>query len=474
MKPAYADDRIARDASTPRGLGLHWSEFVIALVVADAAIVLGAMVAVVALWDRLRPGFTPTEYFALWLTGTWAVWLAALRISGSYDLLASAAVRGHAASLVRALVIVFGVTLVTYFLAPRSFPRSTSLITPVPVFLGLLAWREIAAARLVRWPALHRRVLLLGIGETTTRLASVIAAPARRVPYDAVAFLTDRADAPANVGGVPVRPGMDALWEQVRALGINEISVSREEPLTNEVRALLVDSFHAGVTVSDAAALYEDLTGRVPIAQIAPTWYAELPSLPRRPYYALKRVIDLALGAALLVVLSPLLLVLAAAVLVDDGPPVFYRQQRLGRRGRPFAIRKFRSMHRDAETDGPRYAERADPRSTRVGRFLRPSGLDELPQLWDVVRGRMSLIGPRAERPHFSAELAALLPLYRARLLVRPGIVGWAEVHVAHAGTLEQHLERLEYDLYYIKRADLLLDVDIALRALGLALTGRR
>ncbi len=473
MKPAYASE-ITRDAASRRGLGLHWSEFVAILALVDAAIVAVVMLAVVAAWDRVARGFIPTEYYGAWLAGTWLVWLLALRASGSYDLLDPTAVRRPAASLVRALAIVAGVTLIAYFFAPRSFPRSTTLLTPVPVFLGLLLWREAAADRLPRWRALHRRVLLLGVGETTTRLASVLAAEARHVPYDCVAFLTERADAPATVAGLPVRRDVAALWDHVRELGVQEIAVAREAQLSPETRALLLDCFHAGVSVSDAAQLYEDLTGRVPVAQIAPTWYAELPSLPRRLYRVLKRAIDLVGAAVLLVVLSPVLLAVALAVVVDDGGPVLYSQVRLGQRGRPFVVRKFRSMRRDAETEGPRYAERADPRSTRVGRVLRPSGLDELPQLWDVLLGRMSLIGPRAERPEFTEHLAALLPLYRARLLVRPGIVGWAEVHVRHAADLEQHLERLEYDLYYIKRADLLLDVDIALRAVALAVSGRR
>ncbi len=474
MKSAYAGDPMARDAAAPRGLGLHWSEFVAVINVVDAIVVVAVMVAAVAVWDRLRIDFIPTEYYGLWFIGTCVVWLVALRASGSYDLLEPTAVRRPAASLVRALVIVVGITLVVYFFAPRSFPRSTSLLTPVPVFLGLLVWREAAVTRLPRWTALHRRVLLLGVGETTTRLAAVLAAEARHVPYDCVAFLTERSDVPPTVAGLPVRYDPAALWDHVRELGIQEISVAREAQLSPETRALLVDCYHAGVTVSDAAQLYEDLTGRVPVAQIAPTWYAELPTLPRRTYQALKRAIDVVGAAVLLVVLSPVLLAIAVLVLLDDGWPVFYRQVRLGRRGRPFWIRKFRSMRRDAEKEGARYAERGDPRSTRVGRVLRPSGLDELPQLWDVLLGRMSLIGPRAERPEFTSQLSELLPLYRARLLVRPGIVGWAEVHVRHAVDLEGHLERLEYDLYYIKRADLLLDVDIALRALALAVTGRR
>lgn len=470
MRHAYAPTEVAGQ----RAIALHWSEFIAAIAAVDAAVVLVVMLGVVRVWEWARLDFTPTDQFELWFVGTWILWLIALRSSGAYDLMGASPARGHAASLLRALAIVVAVTLMTYFFAPRSFPRSTSLLTLVPVFLGLVAWRGIAAARLPHWRALQRRVLLLGVGESTERLAMRLASAIRRVPYTCVAFLTDKADAPESIGGVPVLSGTASLWEHVREHGIQEICVAREERPSEQTRASLIECFHAGVTVGDAAQLYEDLTGRVPVPQIADTWYAELASLPRRPYHALKRALDVIVAAGLLIALAPVMACIAVAVLIDDGRPVLYSQTRLGRRGVPFTIRKFRSMHRFAERDGERYAERSDPRATRLGRFLRPSGLDELPQLWDVLLGRMSLIGPRAERPGFTAELAASLSLYRARLLVRPGIVGWAEVNVPHAATLKEHLERLEYDLFYIKRADVLLDVDVALRALGLALTGRR
>ncbi|HEV2018288.1 MAG TPA: sugar transferase, partial [Gemmatimonadaceae bacterium] len=235
----------------------------------------------------------------------------------------------------------------------------------------------------------------------------------------------------------------------------------------------LVECFYAGVAASDAAKLYEELSGRVLIGQVGPDWYADLPTLPRRPYFGVKRLVDVVGGSLLLLVCVPLMLLLALLVLIDDGRPVLYRQVRLGRRGEPFVVRKFRTMRRDAEPEGPQYAQRRDPRTTRGGTFLRQSGLDELPQLWDVVRGKMSLIGPRPERPEFVDQLAAELPLYRARLLVRPGIVGWAEVHIRHSATLKEHLARLEYDLYYIKHAGVLFDANIALRAIGVVLSGR-
>lgn len=460
-------------AAHGRASGLHWRELIALLVLGDAAIALVFLFATVRVWSVLDPEFTPTELFEAWFVATAAVWLVALRIGGGYGLVPSRSGVRHAGPLLRALAIVAAVTLVAYFFVPRAFPRSTSLVALPVVFAALLGWRELIATRMTRWTALERRVLLLGVDEATTRLAALIGAPSRAVPYRPVAFLTD-SPRPSQIGGVPVLAGTDGVWEHVRRLRVAEIAIARGEALAPACIERLVECFQSGVAVIDAAELYEELSGRVLMSDIGPQWYAQLPTLPRRPYFALKRAFDVAGAAILLVVLSPLLLVIGSLVLALDGRPVLYTQRRLGRRSEPFTIHKFRSMRNDAEHDGPRYADPSDARSTSLGRFLRPTGLDELPQLWDVLRGRMSLIGPRPERPELAARLAAQLPLYWARALVRPGIVGWAELNVPYATTTEQHLERLEYDIYYIKRADLLLDLDIGLRAVGLVLRGRR
>jgi lipopolysaccharide/colanic/teichoic acid biosynthesis glycosyltransferase len=158
---------------------------------------------------------------------------------------------------------------------------------------------------------------------------------------------------------------------------------------------------------------------------------------------------------------------IALAIVLDTGSPVLLRQVRVGLRGEPFMLHKFRTMRVDAEEPGqPRWATPHDERVTRVGRILRRTRLDELPQLWDVLRGNMSLIGPRPERPEFVEQLARELPLYRARSLVRPGITGWAQVQYPYAETIERNLSKLEYDLYYIRHLGLLLDIAILLRTL--------
>jgi exopolysaccharide biosynthesis polyprenyl glycosylphosphotransferase len=472
---ASADPLVSLHATRRRraALGLHWREFALVLGVIDAFVVLIALLGTTAAFSEI-PRFIPTPYFDLWLAATWAVWVLALRIGGAYEFTSGRPGRSDLGQLFRPASLVVLITLLAFFFAPLAFPRSISLVAPLAVLAALLLWRGVANTSLLNWSLLQRRILFLGIDETTSRLATALARNQRTVPYSALCFLTDEENVPPEIAGVVVIHDTGALWSYVRSLGIAEIAVGTRDGLSSACQRELVRCFYGGVPATDARKLYEELTGRVLISHIGADWYADFPTLPRRFYFGVKRAVDIIFSLIALVLLSPILFVLALLVLVDGGRPILYRQRRLGRHGEPFTIHKFRSMRADAETLGPMYATRDDPRSTRVGRLLRPTGLDELPQLWDVLRGRMSLIGPRPERPEFVEQLSTDLPLYRARLLVRPGISGWAEIHVPHAGSLREHLIRLEYDLYYIKHADLALDLQIALRTIGLVFSDAR
>lgn len=455
-------------APRSRAIPLRLREFLLLLAVGDAAVALIAMLAVVSLWSR-SPGFVPTEAFEVWLVGTWLLWLVALRMGGAYDLLAPD-VRGRiSGALARALLIVVIATLAAYFLAPRTFPRSTSLLAPLPVFAALVAFRSYAGARAARSRLLERRIVLLGIDPTTRDLARLLAREHRPVPYVPVAFGADIEA--SELEGLRVIGEVAQLRAHVRALGAQEIVVAARGTLSLDAQRALALCAQDGITIVDARQLHEQITARVLLddadARLLMSEHATL-------YATVKRLGDIASTAALMVVLLPVYAVIALAILIDDGRPILFRQTRLGLRGAPFTIHKFRSMRRHAEADGPRYAVRDDPRATRIGRLLRPSGLDELPQLWDVFRGAMSLIGPRPERPEHVTGLARRVPLYSARHQVRPGMVGWAEVHVPHASTDEDHIARLEYDLYYVKHAGPLLDANIALRTISLMFGGRR
>jgi exopolysaccharide biosynthesis polyprenyl glycosylphosphotransferase len=176
----------------------------------------------------------------------------------------------------------------------------------------------------------------------------------------------------------------------------------------------------------------------------------------------MKRVIDLVLSLTLAFVTLPLMLLTALLVLLEDGYPILYRQERVGENGRPFVLSKFRSMRKDAEEDGrPIWARDGDDRVTRVGRFIRKTRLDELPQLWNVVAGDMSFVGPRPERPFFVGQLAADIPFYQQRHAVKPGLTGWAQVKYRYGSSREDAMEKLRYDLYYIKHLSVFFDLTI-------------
>jgi lipopolysaccharide/colanic/teichoic acid biosynthesis glycosyltransferase len=214
--------------------------------------------------------------------------------------------------------------------------------------------------------------------------------------------------------------------------------------------------------------------GRVPIRHLESDWILRsfVDEVKVSGVYSLgKRIVDVLVG---LVGVTAFLLTLpgvALAILIESGRPVFYRQTRLGQGGRPYRILKYRTMRADAEADGkPQWALEADPRMTRVGRLLRRIYMDEVPQFWNVVLGDMSVVGPRPERPELVADLERGIPFYRARLLVKPGITGWAQINYGKGASIEGSAEKLEYDLFYIKHRGLVLDLWILLRTMGTVL----
>ena len=223
-----------------------------------------------------------------------------------------------------------------------------------------------------------------------------------------------------------------------------------------------------GYEVEDGHTFYERLLGRILVADLSPQWliFSDGFARPARAR-AVKRVMDVIGATALLIVNVPLFALLALAIKLEDGGPVLFRQTRTGRDGTPFDLYKFRSMRVDAEVEtGPKWAEHGDPRVTRIGRWIRWLRIDEIPQAWNVLRGDMSFVGPRPERPEFVATLRTLIPYYDQRHAVQPGITGWAQVNFPYGATVEDARQKLEYDLYYLKNFSLLMDAVIMLRTL--------
>jgi len=340
---------------------------------------------------------------------------------------------------------------------------------------ALLAWRHFL---LWTWSgdALGERVLVLGTGVSARQIAREIL---KRSPlgYRVLGFLTEH---PQEVGRVLVNPSvigtLDELPRLVRERNATLIVVAQED----RRRRLPVDSLLrcrlAGVRVVEATSLFEDMSGRILVRDLRPSWliFSGGFSKPRFLQSA-KQAIETVLAAMLLAFLAPLLAFIALLVRLGSRGPVLYRQERVGKGGRIFTLLKFRTMREDAESaSGPVWAaEEDDPRITLLGRVLRKTRLDELPQLWNVFRGDMSFVGPRPERPHFVEKLRKVIPYYDERHGVKPGITGWAQVKFPYGSTLEDAEEKLEYDLFYVKHMSPLLDLAIMLATAKVMLIGR-
>jgi exopolysaccharide biosynthesis polyprenyl glycosylphosphotransferase len=252
------------------------------------------------------------------------------------------------------------------------------------------------------------------------------------------------------------------------------LAITRE--VDGNLLQILMDCLELGVEIVPMPVLYEQLTGRVPIEHVGENWYVAMPvSHPlTRPFNrAIKRAMDIALASIGLLVMAPLFPFIALAIYLDSPGPIFYTQERVGQGGRIFRIYKFRSMVPKAERGKAVWAQVDDPRVTRVGRFLRRTHLDEFPQLWNVLRGEMSVVGPRPERPEFVAELAREIPFYRVRHAIKPGMAGWALVRHGYVASKEEAMIRLQYDLYYIKHWSPWLDLVILLKTVMDTLAGR-
>jgi exopolysaccharide biosynthesis polyprenyl glycosylphosphotransferase len=302
------------------------------------------------------------------------------------------------------------------------------------------------------------RLIIWGDVAFSAKLESILARSA--FPIDIVAAF--RPD-PSNVG---------LLRRALDRREVHEIVVHGTEAA---VREILLESLDRGVAVSTMDTFAERHFSKIPSDFIAPEWFFQVDLKQHHPFFlTTKRLLDVAVSLAGAVVALPLIGLAAVLIKLDGGGKVFYSQVRVGLNQKPFTIRKLRSMRVDSEVAGPQWAKVNDERVTRIGRFLRRTRIDELPQLWNVLRGDMAFVGPRPERPEFVERLAATIPFYRQRHLIKPGITGWAQICFPYGASREDAIEKLSYDLYYLKNASLLLDVQIMMQTLTAVARGSR
>ena len=371
-------------------------------------------------------------------------------------------------------ILIAGVlsTSIFYSLPARQFGRGIFLLQMLLVWALLSGWR-LFFAYVRRFPAARGNALILGAGSSGECLCRVLDTPFS--PYRVVGFLDDDERTHGkSVSGAQVLGHTLRLNEIALRDGVNTAIYAMENASPGLLKCLMAHRFN-GIQVMDMREVYERLTGRVPVHHIRDEWFIFTPGfnlLYGDFLQNIKRLIDLAVSSALILATLPVLLATAAAVKLDSPGPVFFRQQRVGKDRTVFTLWKFRSMTRDAERSGPVWARKDDPRTTRVGRWIRKFRIDELPQLINVFRGEMSLVGPRPERPEFVRDLTAEAPYYSIRHSVRPGITGWAQVNFPYGASVEDACCKLEYDLYYIKNMSLSLDFRILMKTVGVVIFG--
>ena len=314
----------------------------------------------------------------------------------------------------------------------------------------------------VRFAGLRKRLLILGTGQLAKDLCQVLISKRGRL-FDMVGFL-DRES--SRVGERLVNPGIvgtfEQLFEIVERYRVQTIAVCLEDRRAVLPVQTLLDFKAMGLDVVDGHHLYEEESGRLSIDLLKPSALIFSTGFRRRTVtMGLKRLLDLVGSTAGLLVLAPLFILVGILIKLDSVGPVFYRQTRVGARGQPYVIWKFRSMRQDAEASGARWAAAQDPRISRIGYWLRKWRIDELPQLINVLKGEMSLVGPRPERPVFVQELRSVIPYYDIRHTVRPGITGWAQIRFRYGASAEDAHVKLQYDLYYVKNLSMALDFRI-------------
>lgn len=415
---------------------------------------------------RFSPQSLPGKWEQLLDTPGLVLWAAVScwGLATAAELYEPDVVNRFSATVVRAGAVVAlwsaGLVLASYLWPPWRFGRGLLMLTALFLLPLMLVHRRVLAS----WLRRRNRRPILVVGDPST-----VGAFCRKLetytssPWEAV-----------DGAAIPPR----AVKRQVEELGARFIVVAGSHPESRADFVAELGVFHqSGVPVVSEVDVWAWFEERLPLDAMSPELALHqhgFGPVHWDAFHRLTGVLDFLLAALLLVASLPFLGLAALAILVVHGPPVVYRQERVGRFGRRFTMLKLRTMRRDAEAAGPSFAEDDDPRVTALGRLLRRLRLDELPQLVNVLRGEMALVGPRPERPQFVDELARQIPFYTFRLAVRPGLTGWAQVNMAYTRDLEGHRRKLEYDLYYIRQPSLRLYLLTLLRTVSAALVGSR
>jgi sugar transferase (PEP-CTERM system associated) len=447
------------------------------LAAAEASIFFGSvLLAYLLRFGRLDAAVGPASQTSLWVCATvfGVVNLVSLLAFGLYSSRQRARTSGVFVRLVAAIAAAGVVTAASFYVLPdlwlgRGVLALASFFSLIGAGLSRSLFVRIVDERLFK-----RRVLVYGVGQRTTAISSLRRRSDRR-GFEIVGYVQPDGES-VTVDPKQVLEAPQGILEIATRLDVDEIVVAMEDRRRGFPILGLLECRLAGMEVTELLTFLERETGRVRIDVLNPSWMIFGEGFRRDPLRLFSsRTLDLAASAILVTLSSPIMLLTMVAIKLEDGwrAPIFYGQTRVGLGGSNFTVLKFRSMRTDAEKNGAQWAQKSDPRVTKVGNIIRKLRIDELPQILNVLAGHMSFVGPRPERPQFVAELAQKIPYYVQRHCVKPGITGWAQLCYPYGSSEQDALEKLQYDLYYIKNNTLLFDLAILVQTAEVVFMGK-
>lgn len=432
------------------------------LIVGDLLLLYGSLL--LTLWIRYGDLF----YAEFWRTHVqpftivFLFWILIFYIAGLYDLSSLKNDFSFEKTFWYTVAISIGITALIFYLIPyfNIEPRRNLIIFSLIFGGGAYLWRQSYNYLLAQTGTISR-LLIVGSGKTAEEIVVAISNNPQlgyRVNYWMKEGLQDKE--------------FEHLSQIILANKINTLAIPAHLKKDSRAAKVIYHCLVLGIEVVDLITLYELLFRRVPLAELEEVWFLENLMKKHRIYEIIKRPLEFILALLLLLVLLPLNFLIAILIKISSRGSAFFSQRRVGKTGREFTIWKFRTMPADAEADGPRWANyHQDRRATWIGAILRKNHLDEIPQLWNILKGEISFVGPRPERPEFVAKLSKELPYYDLRHLVTSGVTGWAQINYRYAASIEDSYQKLQYDLYYIKHQSPLLDALIILRTIKFLIT---
>ena len=449
----------------------------IGLIIADAAIIYGGIV--LALFFRLT--LIGAEYQLNENNGYFKVTLATivclsvLYLYDLYDFTVMGNRKELLLRLIQALGISWALLAFIYYMIPQLLiGRGTSIYSVGLVLVALLLWK-LLIHYLTGHPDIGEKILIVGSGQVAIDTAEGVL-KRRDAGYRIIGFATANPDEVLEkLPDVKILGTTEDLENIVKTNDIDRIVIAiRDRRGRFPVETLLQMSLAGNVSIEECTSFYERVTGQVHLDMLRPSWLIFAGrGRDNRIKSVFRETIHRILGLIGLIVSLPIGIITAILIKLESRGPVFYRQERVGKNGKPFNVIKFRSMRTDAEKDGPVWATTDDDRTTRVGKVIRKIRVDEVPQFWNIIKGEMMFVGPRPERPNFVALLADEIDFYEHRHLTAPGLTGWAQIKYPYGASVEDARQKLQYDLYYIKNQTLALDFVIVLETVKTVLFGK-